>query len=317
MSKKEMTLTQAWEVKTTLPNEAAAISMAKDLVESKLAACVQIAGPVRSIYRWENVVQSELEWTLGIKTLENKLDLCTTRIAQLHTYKVPEILANPIHKLSDDYHHWLHDELSEASLTGDEADAEADVDLDLIRMQYEPWHLQIQAMGSGAQKHGTVALRGLPQHTKNQTFTFDQWSQPNGPSPLPISFEAIADQLTPWPGMYFEMDGSFVWVSTERDEAGVARWQLDGMIYDRAGTVQYVELKGRCDCNAWIKLVSVLDPSEPISSASFAKDDHHATDSAMATVASGLNQDLHAPLVVHIIQASAWVLESEFRKTLL
>ncbi|MCY2975176.1 MAG: divalent-cation tolerance protein CutA [Planctomycetota bacterium] len=310
MSKKEMTLTQAWEVKTTLPNETAANAMAKDLVESKLAACVQIAGPVRSVYHWENVVQSELEWTLAIKTLESKLDLCRARIAQLHTYKVPEILANPIHKLSDDYQQWLHDELSEASLSDDEPDTEADVDLDLIHMQQEPWHLQIQAMGSGAQKHGTVVLRGLPQH---KLFTFEQWSQPNGPSPLRISFEAIADQLTPWPGMYFEMDGSFVWVSTERDPAGVARWQLDGMIYDRAGTVQYVELKGRCDRNAWTKLVSVLNPNEPIAPS---EDYLQATDSAMTTVGRDLAPDLHAPLLVHLIQVSAWVLETEFRKTL-
>jgi periplasmic divalent cation tolerance protein len=313
MSKKEMTLTQAWEVKTTLPDEAAALAMAKVLVESKLAACVQIAGPVRSVYRWGNVVQSELEWNLAVKTLENNLDLCTARIAQLHTYEVPEILANPIHKLSDAYHRWLHDELSEASLSNDKADVEAYVDLELIHMQQHPWHLQIQAMGIGAQKHGAVSLQSLSQNTNNQIFTFDQWSQPNGPSPLRVSFEAIADQLTSWPGMYFEMDGSFVWVSTERDVAGAACWQLDGMIYDRAGTVQYVELKGRCDRNAWSKLVAVLNPIEPISPA---KNDQQTPDSAMATVASGLNQDLHAPLVVHIIQASAWVLESEFRKTL-
>jgi hypothetical protein len=56
------------------------------------------------------------------------------------------------------------------------------------------------------------------------------------------------------------------------------------MIYDRAGTVQYVELKGRCDRTAWTKLVSVLNPDD-------------------------------TPIVVHLIQASAWVLESDFRKT--
>ncbi len=282
MSKKEMTLTQAWEVKTTLPEEAAAIAMAKDLVESKLAACVQIAGPIRSVYRWENAIQSALEWTLSIKTLESKLKLCTTQIAKLHSYKVPEILCNPIHQVSDDYHRWLHDELTEPS----HADASEDIAADLTLGQNEPWHLQIQALGSDAAKHGKVSLQTFTPQNEVTAFTFDQWSQPAGPSPLRISFEAIADQLSAWPGMYFEMDGSFVWVSTERSEDGAARWQLDGMIYDRAGTVQYVELKGRCDRNAWTKLVSVLNPDD-------------------------------TPIVVHLIQSSAWVLESDFRKTFL
>jgi len=332
-----MTLTQAWEVRTTLPNEAVAIAMAKELVESKLAACVHISGPIRSIYKWENALQAELEWTLAIKTLENFLQSCTNRIAELHPYEVPEILSNPIHKLSDAYHQWLQTELTEAVIPK------------IARL--EPWHLQIQTMGTDAVKFGTVSLDAVNPSAANPSaanpsaanpsaanpsaanlqatndlHTCDQWSQLNGPSPLRVSFETLAAELTPWVGMHFEMDGSFVWVSSERDDAGLPHWQLDGMIYDRNNAVQYVELKGRCDRTAWIKLVAVLDPTvlkttEPMTLATGDAPEQSQFDSDDRLVpaqpaASADGSGLAAPLAVHLIKQSAWILESEFRKTL-
>ena len=315
-----MTLTQAWEVRTTLPNEAAAIAMAKELVESELAACVHISGPIRSIYKWENALQAELEWTLAIKTLENILQPCTIRIAELHPYEVPEILSSPIHKLSDAYHRWLQNELTEATIPK--------------TSRLEPWHLQIQTMGTDAVKLGTVSLNAVNPNAANPSavnlqatndlHTCDQWSQPKGPSPLRVSFEALAAELTPWTGMHFEMDGSFVWVSSERDDAGVPHWQLDGMIYDRNDAVQYVELKGRCDRIAWMKLVAVLNPAvfkttEPMALATGDAPEQSPFDSDGIMVPAQPAADgsgLTAPLAVHLIKHSAWIIESEFRKTL-
>ena len=270
-----MTLTPAWEIQTTLPNEDSANALAKNLVESKLAACVQISGPIRSVYTWKNEIQSESEWTLRIKTIEPLLDQCNSRLAELHSYEVPEIIANPILRISDSYHRWLIDELAPKTFTESS--------------RIEPWHLQIQTLANDAVKL-EEALR-LPSHGWSQTC--DQWSLPSGPRPLKVTFEAIAEELAPWPGMYFEMDGSFVWVSPNRDDSSKPLWQLDGMIYDRNNEVQYVELKGYCDHAAWIKLVSVFG-------------DNAITNDPNSNRGS---------LAIHLIKQSTWILESDFRKT--
>ena len=278
MSKKEMTLTPAWEVRTTLPTEAAAIEMATTLVESRLAACVQITGPIRSIYRWKNEVQNELEWSLSIKTVETALPRIMERIRSIHPYDVPEILANPIQYISDSYHQWLVDELNsiaERSST--------------VPTQRESWHLQIQTIGNDAVRVGLLEVDASSDGTSGFR-NCEQWSLPSGPSPLAVTFESVAETLSPWPGMHFEMDGSFVWVSPERDQSGKPIWQLDGMIYDRNDLVQYIELKGSCDHAAWIKLVSVLYEK--------------ATDGDQARIA------------IHLIKQSAWILESDFRKAI-
>jgi periplasmic divalent cation tolerance protein len=315
MSKKEVTLTQVWEIRTTLPNEEAAISMAKQLVQSKLAACVHVVGPIRSIYCWKNALQTELEWTLTIKTLENLLERCTELIAKLHSYEVPEIISNPIHKVGAEYHQWLQNELEvptgviktepmalatgvdfttacpiapedSAYGSGEIASSSPQTANAPSEAQKEPWHIRLQMMGSGAVKRGCLQLP-----SENMGVHCDKWSLPNGAGPLKVSFEQLADEMTPWPDMHFEMDGSFVWVSSERDNAGAPLWQVDGMIYDRNDRVQYVELKGICNKKAWIELVSVFDPT--------------CADSAVSD-----------PLVVYLVKESTWILESDFRKTL-
>ncbi len=61
--------------------------------------------------------------------------------------------------------------------------------------------------------------------------------------PLAVTFETAAAQLALLPRMYVEPDGSFVWVSSSRD---VASWQVDGNLYDRAGSLMFVDLSGAC-----------------------------------------------------------------------
>ncbi len=69
---------------------------------------------------------------------------------------------------------------------------------------------------------------------------------PTGPRPIELSFESAAEVLTQWKGLFFEMDGSFVWRSAERVSPHEHQWQLDGMLYDRNGKIEYLELKGSC-----------------------------------------------------------------------
>ncbi len=71
---------------------------------------------------------------------------------------------------------------------------------------------------------------------------------------LPQSFEKLAERLGEMPGMYFEMDGSFVWV----DHGSVPPSQMDGMVYDLNGRLEYVEIKGACSARQWIILCSVV-----------------------------------------------------------
>ena len=73
-------------------------------------------------------------------------------------------------------------------------------------------------------------------------------------TPIPHTFEAFIDEIGKWDGLYAELDGSFVWVWHEQQK----RYQLDGMVYDRAGAIEYIELKGSCSPEAWAKLCHTL-----------------------------------------------------------
>lgn len=78
--------------------------------------------------------------------------------------------------------------------------------------------------------------------------------------PLPSSFEEIAAGLTSFERLYFEWDGSFVWTGGD----GSQRWQLDGMLYDGAGGMQYVDVKGLCPKPRWRELVDVFRGTCPL-----------------------------------------------------
>jgi periplasmic divalent cation tolerance protein len=77
----------------------------------KLAACVQITGPITSIYRWKGKVENVQEWLCMIKTREELFDKVETAIKKLHSYETPEIVAVPIVKGSKEYLTWIDDEL--------------------------------------------------------------------------------------------------------------------------------------------------------------------------------------------------------------
>lgn len=80
-----------------------------------------------------------------------------------------------------------------------------------------------------------------------------------GGGPLPTSFEAAAERLQQLERCYLEPDGSFTWVI----DAG-QRQQVDGMLYDAEGRLQYVDLKGTCGCPAWQRLVARIAPATPL-----------------------------------------------------
>ncbi|MCK6555759.1 divalent-cation tolerance protein CutA [Candidatus Binatia bacterium] len=81
--------------------------MARALVDDRLAACVNVVGPIRSIYRWDGQVCDDAEHLLVIKTRAALFAATTARIRAMHPYETPEIVALPITDGSEPYLAWL------------------------------------------------------------------------------------------------------------------------------------------------------------------------------------------------------------------
>lgn len=94
-------------VLTTLPADADAAEFARDLVEERLAACVNLSAPMESIYRWEGTVETETERQLMIKTSRDRVVDLWDRVRQLHPYDMPEFLVTPIVDGNDAYLRWV------------------------------------------------------------------------------------------------------------------------------------------------------------------------------------------------------------------
>lgn len=82
-------------------------SIARRLVDERLAACVNIVGPIRSVYRWRDAVEDEAEFLLLIKTRSSLLRRVEQRVIELHSYEVPELLALAPSRGSAAYLGWL------------------------------------------------------------------------------------------------------------------------------------------------------------------------------------------------------------------
>lgn len=88
-----MPVSQARIVLCTAGRDQEARSIARRLVDERLAACVNIVGPIRSVYRWRDAVEDEAEFLLLIKTRASLLRRVEQRVIELHSYEVPELLA--------------------------------------------------------------------------------------------------------------------------------------------------------------------------------------------------------------------------------
>ena len=82
-------------------------TLARKIIEAKLAACVQILPPMKSFYFRENAVQEDSEHLLLIKTLPEKYDELETFIKSNHRCEVPEIVALKAESVSKSYLKWL------------------------------------------------------------------------------------------------------------------------------------------------------------------------------------------------------------------
>jgi len=99
-------------VSTTLPSKVAADAIANNLVELGQAACVQVFGPLQSVYRWKGRIERTEEWLCVAKTDQAHFTRLKEIVLQYHTYEEPEIIATEIVDGSEGYLAWLRAELA-------------------------------------------------------------------------------------------------------------------------------------------------------------------------------------------------------------
>jgi periplasmic divalent cation tolerance protein len=99
------------QVITTVEHKADAEKIAKFLVEKRIAACVQIIGPVTSYFQWQKKLDSAQEYLCLIKSRNDLFSELEAEIKSLHPYEVPELLVTPITNGGKDYLNWLAAEL--------------------------------------------------------------------------------------------------------------------------------------------------------------------------------------------------------------
>jgi periplasmic divalent cation tolerance protein len=93
-------------VTTTLPDQASALTLARALVEARLAACVHVTA-LTSVYRWQGSTETTAEWSCQIKTTPARAEEVMERVKRLHSYQVPEILVVPVIDGSPAYLAWV------------------------------------------------------------------------------------------------------------------------------------------------------------------------------------------------------------------
>lgn len=95
------------QIVTTTESRQDAEKIASLLMQEKLAGCVQIIGPISSIYRWKECIESAQEWQCVVKTRRDLYKDVEKAIKNVHPYEVPEIIAVPLVEGSRDYLDWL------------------------------------------------------------------------------------------------------------------------------------------------------------------------------------------------------------------
>lgn len=104
-------MSQAIVVQTTTGSSADAEKLAAIIIDNAKGACVQIVGPMTSVYQWQGTIQKEEEFLVSIKTTSQVFSSLAELIRQHHAYDVPEIIAIPIIDGSREYLEWVTNQL--------------------------------------------------------------------------------------------------------------------------------------------------------------------------------------------------------------
>jgi periplasmic divalent cation tolerance protein len=102
--------TDALVVLTTVASDEEAVAFVRELLDRRLIACGTLMPGARSLYRWQGKVADEREVVVMLKTRSARLDSLRTAFAELHPYKVPELLALPVDAGTEKYLEWINAE---------------------------------------------------------------------------------------------------------------------------------------------------------------------------------------------------------------
>lgn len=92
---------------STFPTSDKAVEVVRTLVSEQLAACGNLVGPIRSIYRWQGEVQDEPETLVILKTTRDRFEAMRARLVELHPYEVAEVIALPVEAGHAPYLAWV------------------------------------------------------------------------------------------------------------------------------------------------------------------------------------------------------------------
>lgn len=99
-------------VQTTFSDKDEAIVFSKKVLQSRLAACVQLSAETESMYWWREAIERDKEIVVTMKTLQTVYPHLEAFIEKNHSYDTPEILATAVEHVGTDYHRWLCDEIA-------------------------------------------------------------------------------------------------------------------------------------------------------------------------------------------------------------
>lgn len=102
-----MAITDYVIVLTTVPAGGESVRFATQLVEERLAACVNVLAEMQSVYRWDGRIEQDLERQVVIKTTRDRLVALWDRVRELHPYDVPEFVVLPVVDGSEAYLRWV------------------------------------------------------------------------------------------------------------------------------------------------------------------------------------------------------------------
>ncbi|MFF8639913.1 divalent-cation tolerance protein CutA [Streptomyces sp. NPDC015345] len=103
----------ALTVLTTADAEGKARELAYGAIRARLAACAQITGPVTSVYRWEDEIETAQEWQVLLKTTAARYAALEAWLTEAHDYDTPEIIATPVVRGSAAYLEWVERETTD------------------------------------------------------------------------------------------------------------------------------------------------------------------------------------------------------------
>ena len=106
-------MTEYLQVLTTAGSEEEAERISSVLVERRLAACVQVIGPISSRYRWQGEIEQASEWICLAKTEATLYTEVEAAIREAHSYEEPEVIATPIVAGSRGYLQWISDNVGD------------------------------------------------------------------------------------------------------------------------------------------------------------------------------------------------------------